>query len=99
MKILDWAIENAEKLGTIAILIIVIWGLIYVIKILHKQSRDCESARLKDSNERSQLNKKLGALESKVETLSKLEVKINTLEQLNQQVLVETLRGKNATTK
>ncbi len=82
MEIINWIITHAEKIGIVAILIIVIWGLIYVIKLLYSQAQNCEKSRLDDYKERAELNKKLGGLEAKIQTL----------EELNHKVLLSTLR-------
>lgn len=75
----NWAIENAEKIGVVALLIIVVFGLVWVIRFLyqeHKESeqsrKECEQARLQDANERAEIKHVVGKLEGKVETMERL---------------------------
>lgn len=65
----DWVISHADKLTTVAILVILVVSMIHIIRHLYKRSEACESARLEDANERGVLKQTLGKLEGKVETM------------------------------
>jgi hypothetical protein len=88
---LDWVVANAEKLGVVAILIIIIMALSWMLKKIYEQGRSCEEARLDDAKERAAMNKELGGLAAEVKTLKNVTNEVKALRELNEKTLKEAL--------
>lgn len=73
---LNWIVENADKLGVVAILLIVVVGLIWAVRFLYNAEKKCEEARRADRDqtrrEHGEIREEVGTLKGKVETLQVL---------------------------
>lgn len=66
------AAKQVESMGVASVLVVVISGLVWVIRILYLQANKCEGERLKDANERAKMNREIGELCGRVDAMNEL---------------------------
>jgi hypothetical protein len=76
--------NNAEQLGIIGILIIVLAVAAWMIRHLYNAEQKCADARLVDSEERGEIKKEVGILSGRLDTMY----------MLHQQTLSNTVQAK-----
>jgi len=78
--------NNAEQLGIIGILIIVLAVAAWMIRHLYKAEQKCADARLVDSEERGEIKKEVGILSGRLDAMY----------MMHQQNLTNTIPKKNS---
>jgi len=70
MELFVYLAKNAEQIGIIGVLIIVIGGMAWMIRHLYSAEQKCDAARLVDSEERGEIKKELGVLTGKMDAFT-----------------------------
>lgn len=65
---------EAEKLGLLGFLCLVVAVLIWVVRVVYKDREACNSARIADANQRAEMNKELGEFKGKLEMMESLHI-------------------------
>jgi hypothetical protein len=65
---------EAEKLGLLGFLCLVVAVLIWVVRIVYKDRESCNNARIEDANQRAEMNKELGEFKGKLEMMESLHI-------------------------
>ena len=65
---------EAEKLGLLGFLCLVVAVLIWVVRIEYKDRESCNNARIEDANQRAEMNKELGEFKGKLEMMESLHI-------------------------
>jgi len=65
---------EAEKLGLLGFLCLVVAVLVWVVRVVYKDREACNSARIEDANQRAEMNKELGEFKGKLEMMESLHI-------------------------
>lgn len=65
---------EAEKLGLLGFLCLVVAVLIWVVRVVYKDRESCNNARIEDANQRAEMNKELGEFKGKLEMMESLHI-------------------------
>jgi hypothetical protein len=65
---------EAEKLGLLGFLCLVVAVLVWVVRVVYKDREACTSARIEDANQRAKMNKELGEFKGKLEMMESLHI-------------------------
>ena len=65
---------EAEKLGLLGFLCLVVAVLIWVVRVVYKDRETCNNARIEDANQRAEMNKELGEFKGKLEMMESLHI-------------------------
>lgn len=65
---------EAEKLGLLGFLCLVVAVLIWVVRVVYKDREACNNARIEDAQQRAEMNKELGEFKGKLEMMESLHI-------------------------
>lgn len=65
---------EAEKLGLLGFLCLVVAALLWVVRVVYKDREACNSARIEDANQRSEMNKELGEFKGRLEMMERMHI-------------------------
>lgn len=96
IELLTWISDHGEKIGVIAVLMIVIAGLVWVNRTLYEEKKNCEEDRLRNREEIGVIKGDVKALTAKVETqdLARQE-HLQDIDRLHKKVLEAVAMGRN----
>ena len=95
VEALQWLITHSEKVGIVAVLFVVIIGLIQILRLIHREHRQCAEDRLTDREALGEMRGDIKTLEARLDGERAIrEAHIATLNTLHTKILESVVRAR-----